>query len=184
MSMGSAALRSRSLAAGLGVLLLLAPCLLGAQRQTVGSVVVPATGERLYLRLAPGLHFSSVQRVAATAGVTLETDSTDACTPTIHGCLRGPRVVGLAVASPGLTGGRLAVGGAWIAEPLTGVGGVLSLLRTWGGEAQVAPNQTFVGPGASAYLFAFNVEVVSYWRLAGDATGESWFASFRMGIGF
>ena len=155
-----------------------------AQRPSLGSLRSPLTGERTYLFLAPGAHLSSVQRVAVTAGATFERERESSCQPTVHGCVRGPRVVGLALAAPGLTGGRLAFGGAWIAEPLTGLAGTVSTLRTWGSAAQVEPNQSFVGPGVTAYLLGFNVAVTSYWRVAGDAPREAWFASFSMGVGF
>ncbi len=116
--------------------------------------------------------------------MTLERDSLSMCTPLPHGCIRGSRFVGLVLVAPGLNGGRVAMGGGWIAEPLTGVTGTLSVMRTWRAAGQVSANQTFAGPSVTAYLWGLNMDVTSYWRLFLDVTGESWFASFRMGVGF
>jgi len=140
-------------------------------------------------RIVPlaGLHAGPSQRVAVTSGLVVERAREDGCpdtaaAPRSRGCWRGGPV-GLLLASPGLRGLRVSVGGGWLSESMSGATLTLSALRTWGARGQVEANQTYLGPGVNVLVSVVNVGFAAYVRIAGDAPDEEWFATVSFGIG-
>ena len=165
------------------VTLACAPDAVLAQRQSRWSATVPVVGQRVHLTPAGGAHIGPAQRVFVSAGVMIEADSARGCSRSPDPCSAEGRFVGLLLASPGLDGMRLSAGGGFLGEPLTGLTGTLSVLRTWRAPIQVDANQTFIGPGVNLVLTGMNVGFVSYWRVAGRAPWEDWFATISFGVG-
>ena len=153
-----------------------------APRRSIGAVTVPLVGARAYVAPVWGIHANSAQRFVLTGGVLFEQDSALGCTFASR-CQQPLRPVGLVTLTPGLDGLRVSAGGGVLAEPLIGLVGTVSVLRTWRAPVQVEANQTYVGPGVNLLFLGFNVGVTSYWRVAGRSPWQDWFAAFNIGLG-
>lgn len=92
--------------------------------------------------------------------------------------------------SPGISGGRLAVGYQNLYDPQSSTDfGIFSearivILRTWGNPLSTSPNRTFMGGELRISLsFLFNLGIGYFTQISATSGSKEDFLSFHVGIG-